>query len=170
MSMRVLFLIVKGNAKRKGKTMKVANNFWINTEEDFFELKSIFDNGSRLASPLEFSHAINDDGNKFYCFRPTDERIDGAFYIAPSRVCDVFTMLDATVTYHHEYADITFDGRSMIFNHSKTIKFELDERFCYQFSETSYQSRNAYEVLEMLASGFFGRMAVRGMIEAGYFE
>ncbi len=150
--------------------MKLGCNFWINTDEDFAELKSIFDNGSRLASPLEFSHNIEDGGVKYYCFRPTDRRVDGVFYIVPSRVCDVFTMLDATVTFHHEDADITFDGRSMIFNHSKTIKFELDERFCFSFDVDSYRAKNAYEVLEMLASGFFGRMAVRGMREAGYFE
>lgn len=150
--------------------MIMGYNFWIKSDEDFAELKSIFDNGSRLASPLEFSHEIKCEGDKFYCYRPTDRRVDGVFYIVPSLVCDVFSLLNATVTFHHEDADITFDGRSMIFNHSRTIKFERDERFCYDFDVDTYRSQNAYAVLEVLADGFFGRMAVRGMREAGYFE
>lgn len=150
--------------------MKIGYSFWIKSDEDFAELKSAYDNGSRLASPLEYSHNIECDGETFYCYRPTDRRVDGVFYIVPSFVCDVFSLIDATVTFHHEDADITFDGRSMIFNHKRTVKFERDELFCYSFDGDTFRSKNPYTVLEMLASGFFGRMAVRGMREAGYFE
>lgn len=151
--------------------MKMGNNIWINTNEDFAELKSMFDGGSRLASPLEFSHTIENDGIKFCCFRPTDRRVDGVFYITPAMICDVFTMLDATVTYKHDETPITFDGRSMIINHRDTIKYEHVDYLCYQFCDGLFQSENAYRVLEMLAGGgFFNRMTLRGMHEAGYIK
>ena len=62
--------------------MRIGNNFWIDSYKDFKELKEVYDNGMRLASPLKFSHSVNDNGTVYYCFFPTDRRVDGTLHVS----------------------------------------------------------------------------------------
>lgn len=83
---------------------KIANSFWINTWNDYCELRELFNDGARLASGLMFSHEINDGDETYYCFRPTDRRVDGAIYVTDYRLCDVFDLLNASVEYKKRIA------------------------------------------------------------------
>ena len=147
---------------------KIANSFWINTWNDYCELRELFNDGARLASGLIFSHEINDGGETYYCFRPTDRRVDGAIYVTDYRLCDVFDLLNASVEYNYDETSIIFNGLGMIINHGKTIKFKRDDEFVYKLQKTQYKGKSAYGVLCHLVNNFWHNSMVYDLQHAGY--
>lgn len=79
--------------------MFIGNSVWIANNNDFNELADMFAGGARLASGLKYSHECKDGDNLYYCFAPTDRRVDGRFYVTADYLARAFDLVGATVTF-----------------------------------------------------------------------
>ena len=157
--------------------MRIGNNFWIDSYKDFKELEDLHDNGMRLASPLAFSHSVNDNGTVYYCFCPTDRRVDGSLYLTAERITKVFDMLGATVSVDIRKNNIiktdntiTFTPSAMISNHGKTIKYKHENDMVYRLQKTQYKGDSAYGFLANLVDPFWDNVTHNALITIGYIK
>lgn len=155
--------------ERLEKKMRIGNNFWVSNHSDEKELRELYENGMRLASGLEFSHEIEDDGKTYYCFRPTDRRVDGNLYLTKYYIKDIFDMLGATVSYNMESGDtLTFTPMGLVVNHGKLIKYKYQYDMVYKLQKTQYKGESPYGLLGSLVDTLFYCVARDGIINAGY--
>lgn len=157
--------------------MRIGNNFWIDSYKDFKELEDLHDNGMRLASPLAFSHSVNDNGTVYYCFCPTDRRVDGSLYLTADRITKVFDMLGATVSVDIRKDNIiktdntiTFTPSAMIINYGKTIKYKHENDMVYRLQKTQYKGDSAYGFLANLIDPFWDNVTHNALITIGYIK
>jgi hypothetical protein len=148
--------------------MRIGNNFWINDYKDFCELKSLHDNGARLASPLVFSHEIKDDGTTYYCFCPTDRRVDGCLYLTEYNIASVFDLFGSTVTLSVMNHDITFTPTGITIDHGKQIKYKHEYDMVYRLQKTQYKGESAYGFLAHLVDPFWDNVTHNALKTIGY--
>ena len=157
--------------------MRIGNNFWIDSYKDFKELEEVYDGGMRLASPLKFSHSVNDNGTVYYCFCPTDRRVDGSLYVSQYRITDVFDMLGATVSVDINKDNIiktdntiTFTPYGMVINHGKTIKYKHENDMVYRLQKTQYKGDSPYGFLTNLIDPFWDNVTHNALVTIGYIK
>lgn len=151
--------------------MKIGDNFWVNGYADYNVLKELHENGARLASTLEFSHEVKDGDDTYYCFRPTDKRVDGCLYLTAYFIDKVLDMLEATVDYNMEDGNVlTFIPTGMIINHGKQIKFKRDSEYVYKLQKTQYKGESAYGLLGNIVDRFWTITTTDRVRRAGYLK
>ena len=155
--------------------MKWFDSFWIGSYDDYKEIKDVYDKGARLASPLYFSHQIEDDGKTYYCFRPTNRKVGGCLYITEEYITNVFDMLGATVDFSikPDYiikSDnvITFAPDGITINHDKKIKYKYEGGTTYRLQKTQYKGTSPYGLLALMVDQFWDNMIHNGLLAAGY--
>lgn len=88
----------KQGKQGKGLQMFIGNSAWIGNASDFEEFAGMIENGARLASGLIYTHVCKDDNNDYFCFKPTDTRVDGRLYVTAEYLTRVLDLAGVTVT------------------------------------------------------------------------
>lgn len=136
--------------------MLVGNSMWIGSASDFDEFAGMIEGGVRLASGLIYSHTCEDDSNDYFCFVPTDRRVDGAVYVTAEYLTRVFDLAGVVVTLGEscpiQFSPLDMQQRNYFGQTWTYYTYHKDKRRkSTYFSMTQYRAASPYSpLLEIL--------------------